>query len=339
LDLPLSPILLYGGCGLGALGVAIALPKKTLSPYFIGALLAAVAVGMVMLGLGLTHPESVPNYHFYIFSLIALGAGLRVITHPRPVYSALYFILTILASSGLYLILSAEFMTFALIIVYAGAILITYLFVIMLATESPTEETPDVLNEYDRISREPIIATIAGFILLGGLTTLFAVGLPNMKADPAMAAGDRQLAFMSSKVERILREAKLLNEGEEVVPRKVEFTAYGKAADGKPNLAAIVIQTADGKTRELPRDQWPAALALSNTEGVAFSLITAHPGSIEIAGVILLMAMLGAVVLARKKVEMDDAALAAALQRERTGDLLGSDGRFSQPGVGEGGAA
>ena len=144
---------------------------------------------------------------------------------------------------------------------------------------------------------------------------------------------------MSAKVEPILRNAKLITEGEKVVPQKVDFTAYGKAADKKPILASITVAGADGKTREIPRDQWPKELSLSNTEGVAFSLITAHPGSIEIAGVILLMAMLGAVVLARKKVEIDDAALALALQRERSGDELGIEGRFTQPGVGEGGVA
>ncbi len=59
----------------------------------------------------------------------------------------------------------------------------------------------------------------------------------------------------------------------------------------------------------------PADLDVYNVEGVAFTLLNDHPGSIEIAGVILLMAMLGAVVLARKKVEMDERALAAAAAR------------------------
>lgn len=318
------------------------MPRKNISPYIFGAILAAVAFGLVMLGLGLKHPESIPNYHFYIFSLIALGSSLRVITHPRPIYGALYFVLTILASSGLYLILSAEFMTFALIIVYAGAILITYLFVIMLATEAPTEEQGDVTNEYDRVSREPMVATFAGFILLAGLTTLLAVGLPSTKPNERMVAGDRQLAFMSKKVTAVLREANLIKEGEKVVGSSVLMTAYGTPRDGDPTLDAIKIQSADGKQRTLPRSEWPKDLTLSNTEGVAFALINDHPGAIEIAGVILLMAMLGAVVLARKKVEMDEHALRLAMARERSGsalDELGLEGAFAKPGTGEGGAA
>jgi hypothetical protein len=54
---------------------------------------------------------------------------------------------------------------------------------------------------------------------------------------------------------------------------------------------------------------------VTNTEQVGFELLRAKPGAIEIAGVILLMAMLGAVVLARKKVEMDEDAKMRALGR------------------------
>ena len=321
--------------------MALSMPRKNASPYLFGVIIAGVAFGMVMLGLGLKNPEAVPNYYFYIFSAIALAASLRVITHQRPVYSALYFVLTILASSGLYLILSAEFMAFALIIVYAGAILITYLFVIMLATEAPSEEQSDILTEYDRVSREPLAATFAGFILLAGLTTLFAVGLPNVKPGDKLEAGDRQLAFMSRKVEPILKQAGLLKAGETVVPTRVEITSYGMPKDGDTTLDAIKIKAADGKERLLPRAEWPPTMVLSNTEGVAFSLINNHPGAIEIAGVILLMAMLGAVVLARKKVELDEFALNAAIARQRAGvdDELGIDGPFGRPGTGEGGAA
>ncbi len=335
-----SPILLYTGCAIGAIGVALAMPREKLNPFIIGGLIAAGAFGLVVLVLGLTYPDHIPNYHFYIFSAIALFGALRVITHPRPVYAAMYFVLTIIASSGLYLILSAEFMAFALIIVYAGAILITYLFVIMLATEGPTEDQPDALQEYDRVSREPWTASIAGFILLAGLTSLFAMGTSTLKPDPAMAAPAGRIAVMTKKVEPALRDAGLLKEGEKVARVKTPAGGENLAIDVK--AGTITINTADGKTRTIERSQWPKALALTNTEGVAFALIEEHPGSIEIAGVILLMAMLGAVVLARKKVEMDDAAKAAAAQRERSpnrgSDELGVDGQFVNPGVGEGGA-
>ena len=76
------------------------------------------------------------NLYFWIFSAIALIGAARVVTHPRPVYSALYFVLTVFATAGLFVLMWAEFMAAALVLIYAGAILITYVFVIMLASQA-----------------------------------------------------------------------------------------------------------------------------------------------------------------------------------------------------------
>ncbi|MGQ0628629.1 MAG: NADH-quinone oxidoreductase subunit J [Phycisphaerales bacterium] len=310
MDQLLSPILLYGACALGAIGVALSLPKKSFSPFIVGGLVAAGALGLLAVGLFLkTPPTDRPNVLFYVFALIALGASLRVITHPRPVYAALYFILTILASSGLYLLLAAEFMAFALVIVYAGAILITYLFVIMLATETPSAEEIDVLNDYDRVAREPVVATLAGFILLAALTSILAGGAVKLKADPRLATyGDAGLANLPRKVETLLREARA-SDGKPLLASGEKVTAVDAGPQG-----IVTVRSADGATtRTIPRSQWPRTVTLDNVEGVAFTLIGGHPGSIEIAGIILLMAMLGAVVLARKKVDLDEAAKHDAL--------------------------
>src|SRR5687768_6717952 len=133
----------------------MALPRRGINPQVIGGLVAGAAVGLLVLIMSWRAAPVLPNIYFYVFSAIALGAGLRVISHQRPVYAALYFILTVIASAGLFVILSAEFLAFALIIVYAGAILITYLFVIMLATQAPMAEDAEVLADYDAVSREP----------------------------------------------------------------------------------------------------------------------------------------------------------------------------------------
>lgn len=330
MDHILPPMLLYSACALGAVGVALALPTRRGNPFLIGGLVAAVAMGIALIGLAGAAPAQVPNVHFYLFSAIALFGAIKVISHPRPVYSALFFILTILASCGLYLILSAEFMAFALIIVYAGAILITYLFVIMLATEAPSNDAVEALAEYDRFSREPVSAVLAGFALLAALTTVLAHGAVNLKADPALAfQRDAMLAVMPSKVERALASAAvavpdpqpgspdrvrwepLVKEGERLALIDGRPAVYPKA-DGTGSL--VVVDSA-GAGREIPQSAWPKDLMVENVEGLAFTFIGDKPGAIEIAGVILLMAMLGAVVLARKKVELDDAAKRALAAR------------------------
>ncbi len=127
--------------------------------------------------------------YFWFFSAIAIAAALRVVTHPRPVYSALYFVLTVLASAGLFVLLWAEFMAAALVLIYAGAILVTYVFVIMLAAQTTAEGGGNkVLSEYDSVSREPLAACAVGFALMAVLLVVIfdrAEGL--MAAAPALA--------------------------------------------------------------------------------------------------------------------------------------------------------
>jgi NADH-quinone oxidoreductase subunit J len=341
-----SPILLYLACGLGAVGVFLALPKKTFSPFIIGGVVAATAMGLLLVGMGLRTAgdgfRGLPNYHFYIFSFIAVASALRVITHPRPMYAALYFVLTVLASCGLYVILSAEFMAFALVIVYAGAILITYLFVIMLATEAPSSEDLEALNEYDRVAREPLAATVAGFVLLASLTTIMAHGSATLKMDPGLAdAGDARLAIMPRKVERVLRDArgadgKALMARNESVVRNPDGTW---AIDMTPVTGSVRVKTVEGEPRTIPASAFPRDLRLDNVEGVAFAFLSGHPGAIEIAGLILLMSMIGAVVLARKKVELDERALKShgALVTEHARLMV--QGEHAGAGQGPGGRA
>jgi NADH-quinone oxidoreductase subunit J len=107
--------------------------------------------------------------YFWLFSGIAIVSAIRVISHAKPVYSALYFVLTVLAVAGLFVLLWVEFMAAALILIYAGAILVTYVFVIMLASQAHSGATGKASEgaEYDRVSREPALAAAVGFTLMG----------------------------------------------------------------------------------------------------------------------------------------------------------------------------
>ena len=69
---------------------------------------------------------------FWFLSVIALFSALMVITSKNPVYSVLWLIATFFAISGHYILLNAQFLAIVNIIVYAGAIMVLFLFVIML---------------------------------------------------------------------------------------------------------------------------------------------------------------------------------------------------------------
>jgi NADH-quinone oxidoreductase subunit J len=69
---------------------------------------------------------------FWLLSVLALFGAMMVITSKNPVYSVLWLILTFFAISGHYIMLNAQFLAIVNIIVYAGAIMVLFLFVIML---------------------------------------------------------------------------------------------------------------------------------------------------------------------------------------------------------------
>lgn len=331
MDLLINPFVLYAVIALGGVGVCLALPRKGVNPQLLGGVLAAVAGGLIMLMLSIRAvredgPEGLPNIFFYVFAFVALGAALRVITHPRPVYAALYFILTVLATAGLFLILSAEFMAFALIIVYAGAILITYLFVIMLATQAPDEDKEEVLAEYDTVGREPVVATLASFLVLGVLTALLFSGVKALPAPQTVDRSQMLLSQMPRKIERILREQGTLPRGWDLA----RTTTGDPIVNWTDRTIAVVDPQSQRQTVGIPPE-----LAVKNVEGLGFNLLADHPGTIEIAGVILLMAMLGAVVLSRKQVEFDED---QKMQRARQ-LAEGAPGSASGGGAGGGGAA
>ena len=77
---------------------------------------------------------------FYIFGAIAIAASLLVIAQHNPIYSVLLLIASFGALSGLYVLLDAPFVAVIQIIVYAGAIMVLFLFVVMLLN-APHEET------------------------------------------------------------------------------------------------------------------------------------------------------------------------------------------------------
>ena len=300
MDQIIHPIALYLGLALVGLGLCVALPRAKVSPQIIGAILAATGLGVILVLMGLKSRDALPSPYFYVFSLVGLGAALRVVTHPRPVYSAIYFILTILASCGLYLLLSAEFMAFALVIVYAGAILITYLFVIMLATQAPTEDRTEGLKTYDTSAREPLVATLASMALVAVLTGMLFAGSSKLEPRNAGVSPDALLQQLPRRVEDQLKDAGLISYDERlvVVEGKHQIDVEGRRA---------MVSGPDGQ-------RWvdfPEGLGVQNVEALGFNLLNAHPGSIEIAGVILLMAMLGAVVLSRRQVEIDEEAKAS----------------------------
>ncbi len=355
------PAILYAALVIGALGVALALPRPRVSPQVIGAVLGIGALAGLLVSMALKAGDQSPGAYFYVFSVIALGSGLRVISHPRPVYAALYFIITILSSAALYLMLEAEFLAFALIIIYAGAILITYLFVIMLAEQGPSEDDLEGMATYDRFSREPAIASGVGFALLAALSVMLLRGVGESEIQPLNPSGqssvlaqmpkkviaslDRrgvfdgfaepELSDVADRVDFQARTIRLVVDDPAALAESAGRSDFGRLVIGERALEQIAgggVQEGRELTIRLPDD-----LRQENIDEVGFELIAGHPMALELAGVILLMAMLGAVVLARKQIEIGESEKeAAARNRAPSNGAGGASALAGDPS--EGGA-
>jgi NADH-quinone oxidoreductase subunit J len=79
---------------------------------------------------------------FYLFAFFTVGAGIGVISARNPVHAALFLVLTFVSAAGLFVLLQAEFLAMALIVVYVGAVMVLFLFVVMMldVKVDPTRE-------------------------------------------------------------------------------------------------------------------------------------------------------------------------------------------------------
>ena len=156
--------ILAGGVLAAAASLWLLLPNgaERVSSRRLGTLFGLLALGaFIVTGrrLGGLGEEAV----FLIVSLVAVVAAAATIVSRSPVYAAIWFALSLLGVAGVLLVLGAQFLGVATIVVYAGAILVMFLFVLMLAQ-------PAGLAPYDRVSNEPFLSALAGAVLLGVLS-------------------------------------------------------------------------------------------------------------------------------------------------------------------------
>jgi NADH-quinone oxidoreductase subunit J len=106
---------------------------------------------------------------FYLLAVVAVVASLLVIAQRNPIYSVLLLIASFAALSGLYILLDAPFVAVIQIIVYAGAIMVLFLFVVMLLN-APHEDTEHDLRVHPLLRAGPLgFGVVLAIGLLGEL--------------------------------------------------------------------------------------------------------------------------------------------------------------------------
>ena len=180
---------------------------------------------------------------FYLFAAVAVASGVMVVSARNPVHSVLFLILAFFNSAGLFVLLGAEFLAMILVVVYVGAVLVLFLFVVMML------DVDFAVLKAGFLKYLPIGATI-GLLLL--IELIFIVG-----------------AWV----------------------------------------------TAPEITVQAPT---PPAADISNTEAIGLILYTRYVYLFEAAGLILLVAMIGAIVLTlQHKRDVRRQSVAAQIGRTR----------------------
>lgn len=124
---------------------------------------------------------------FVVFALIAIVAAVGVIISRRPIYSALFLLLNFASLAALYIMLQAQFLAAVQVIVYGGAIVVLFLFVVMLLGGGDLNDIRDSNRPFlQRFGWQRFVAVGLGVLMLAGLAYGLITGdLSAVQGDPA----------------------------------------------------------------------------------------------------------------------------------------------------------
>jgi NADH-quinone oxidoreductase subunit J len=327
---------------LGSAGLYLLLPKARWSTPILGGVLAALA--LLLGGWWAVEVEAPVGEQvlFYAFAGIAITAGAMLITQKNPVHAALSFAVVVLSSCGLFLLQGAPFLMAATIIIYAGAVVVTFLFVIMLAQQAGTSDA-------DRRSREPFLASLAGFILMAAVPCILHKNYNTRELD-GLLAQVRQVADARSaeEVMAVMGDPSKRSPADLTHPLVSSLTKFFPGEDAVANLEVdwqgvrqpdhwINLQTNSRRILELsperrvsqgilvpaaglplsklsgvpanaeltptPEGRLPERLPAQNVAAIGASLFTDYLLPVELAGVLLLVATIGTIAIAGRRAE------------------------------------
>jgi len=133
---------------------------------------------------------SVTTGLFYVFSAVLLFAAFRVITARNPVHAALFLVLTFFQASMVWMLLKAEFLSITLVLVYVGAVMVLFLFVVMMMDINVENLRAGFWNHFPLAAvMGVVIALEMAAVLMGGFRI---VDDPNAAPSPAGGLSNTQ---------------------------------------------------------------------------------------------------------------------------------------------------
>jgi NADH-quinone oxidoreductase subunit J len=129
------------------------------------------------------------TFTFYAFAAILIFAALRVITTRNPVHAALWLVLSFFTAAALWLLLRAEFLAIALVLVYVGAVMVLFLFVVMML-----DVNFDSLRQHFR-SYLPIGAAVGALVLFEMTLVIVESAVGRATPEPPAPTGSNTQAL------------------------------------------------------------------------------------------------------------------------------------------------
>ncbi len=271
-------------------GILWMMPGRKVTPsrgVIPGLVLTLTGVAGLLLSFNAVYADVSQEVMFWAFSIIALVCATLMITARNPVYAALFFALATLSTCGLFMLQNAPFLAAATVIVYAGAVIVTFLFVIMLAQQSGAAG-------YDQTAGRAAPTVLASFVLLGTVSVLVSMAPPEISTVPP--------------VDDSLRLAGAATAGEDAAG-----TAPGGGASMRiaPVDELLAQEAAAAAAAEANKPEPVVNLLIRATvshpvgsmKGLGRSLFGDYLFAVELAGTILLIACIGAIAIAPRREE------------------------------------
>jgi NADH-quinone oxidoreductase subunit J len=115
------------------------------------------------------------TFHFYLFGLLAIASALAFVTRKSPVAAALWLVNTMFCLSALFVMLDAQFVAAVQVLVYAGAIMVVFLFVVMLLNLGQLSDVTDIRGLGAKLA-----AGLIGLVMLAEVFALSRLKLPRL---------------------------------------------------------------------------------------------------------------------------------------------------------------
>ena len=116
------------------------------------------------------------TFHFYLFGVIALVSAITFVTRKSPVAAAMWLVVTMFCLAALYVMLDAQFIGAMQVLVYAGAIMVVFLFVIMLLNLGHPSELVDARGLWGKL-----LAAVVGIALIGEIAVVVGSRVPSKR--------------------------------------------------------------------------------------------------------------------------------------------------------------